>query len=107
VLAGSIVEALLLWALQNKTTDADRQAAAGRLARSISRPLERWDLYELIDYAHATKLISDSTKKAADLCRDFRNFIHPGKTKRLAKRCSRSTAHLAVGAVEAVIEDLR
>jgi hypothetical protein len=38
VLAGSIVEALLLWALQSKRTDAELQAAAGGSVRlSISR----------------------------------------------------------------------
>src|SRR5262249_55836342 len=97
VLAGSMVEALLLWALQNIKTDAAVQAAARRLGKSINlttRPLERWDLYELIEYAHATSLISSSTRAAADQCRDFRNLIHPGKAMRLAKKCNRATALL-------------
>jgi hypothetical protein len=109
VLAGSMVEALLLWALQNKRTDADLQAAAAQLGRTIDlrkRSLEFWVLHELIEYAHATHLISDSTRAAADQSRDFRNLIHPGKAMRLAKKCNRSTALLGVGAVEAVIADL-
>ena len=59
----------LLWALQSKRTDAELQAAAGRFGTSIDltrRPLERWNLDELIEYAHAPSLISDSTKAAAD-----------------------------------------
>jgi hypothetical protein len=109
VLAGSIVEALLLWALQNKKTGAKLQATATQLGRKIDlkkRPLERWELHELIEYAHATSLISDSTRAAADQGRDFRNLIHPGKAMRLAKKCNRATALLGVGAVEAVIADL-
>jgi hypothetical protein len=109
VLAGSIVEAVLLWALQNKKTTSDLQAAAASLGKKIDltiRPIERWDLHELIEYAHATSLISDSTRTAADQGRDFRNLIHPGKAMRLAKKCNRATAHLGVGAVEAVIQDL-
>jgi hypothetical protein len=110
VLAGAIVEALLLWALQNNTTDAELQTAATALGKEMDfarRPLDRWDLHELIEYSHATCLISEETRKAADLGRDFRNLIHPGRAMRLAKRCSRTTALLGVGAVEAVIEDLR
>jgi hypothetical protein len=109
VLAGSVVEALLLWALQNKKTGAEIQAAAAGLGKTIDltkRPLERWDLYELIEYAEATGLISASTRAAADQGRDFRNLIHPGKAQRLAQKCNRATALLGVGAVEAVVEDL-
>ena len=99
----------MLWALQNKRTAADLQAAAAQLGRTIDlrkRALEFWVLHELIEYAHATRLITDSTRAAADQSRDFRNLIHPGKAMRLAKKCNRSTALLGVGAVEAVIADL-
>lgn len=92
VLAGSIVEALLLWALQTKKTPVDIQNAATALGKSINlgnRPLERWELHELIEYAHATSLISDATRATADQGRDFRNLIHPGKAIRLAQKCNR------------------
>jgi hypothetical protein len=109
VLAGSVVEALLLWALQNRKTNADLGVAASGLGKSIDlvgRPLERWDLSELIEFAHATALISDSTRDATNLGRDFRNLIHPGRARRLAQKCGRSTALIGVGAVEAVMKDL-
>jgi hypothetical protein len=109
VLAGSITEALLLSALQTKKTTEELQAAATQLRKTINltrRPLERWELHELIEYAHATGLISDATRAAANQGRDFRNLIHPGKAMRLAKKCNRATALLGVGAVDAVIEDL-
>lgn len=109
VLAGAIVEALLLWALQTKKTIAEIETAAASLGRTVdlvSKPLERWELSELIDYAHATGLISNATRAATDQGRGFRNLIHPGRAMRLAQKCSRATALLGVGAVEAVIEDL-
>jgi hypothetical protein len=99
VLAGSIVEAPLLWALQHKKTDVELRAAAASLGIDLAKkPLQRWDLSELIKCAHATDLISEFARAAADLARDFRNFIHPGKAMRLAKKCNRATAHLGVGA---------
>jgi hypothetical protein len=107
--AGSILEALLLWALQHKRTAAELHAVADALRKKIDltrRPLDRWDLFELIEYAHATELISDATNAAANLCREYRNLIHPGKTIRLKTKCNRATALLATGAVEAVINDL-
>jgi hypothetical protein len=107
VLAGSIVEALLLWALQTRKTPTDIQNAAAALGKAVNaRPLDRWDLFELIESAHDTGLIGASTKAAADQAKDFRNLIHPGRAMRLAKKCNRATALLGMGAVEAVIVDL-
>jgi len=109
VLAGSIVEALLLWGLQNKTTEPNLTEAAASLGKPINlvaRPLEKWELHDLIDFAHAAQLISESTRAAANLSRDFRNLIHPGRSQRLSLKCNRSTALIGVGAAEAVIRDL-
>ena len=108
VLAGSIVEALLLWALQNKKTEAELITIAAQVGRKIdlkSKPLERWDLHDLIGFAHESRLISDSTKMAADQGKNFRNLIHPGRAMRLAMKCNRATALLGIGAAEAVIAD--
>jgi hypothetical protein len=109
VLAGSIIETLLLWALQNKTTEANLKAAATTLGKSVdltARPLEQWYLRELIAFARADGLISESTHTAVILCQDFRNLIHPGRSRRLSLKCNRSTALIGVGGVEAVMRDL-
>jgi hypothetical protein len=109
VLAGSVVEALLLWALQNRKTPADIQAAARAVGKTIDltkRPLDTWDLSELIKLARATGIISPSTRAAADQSRYFRNLIHPGRAQRLKRKCNRATALLGAGAVEAVIAEL-
>jgi hypothetical protein len=104
VLAGSIVEALLLWAVQNRKTPVEVAAAAG--AQAATQPIERWGLAELVEVAHHLGLISGGTKAAADQAREFRNLIHPGRALRLAAKCNRSTALLGAGAIEAVIVDL-
>jgi hypothetical protein len=52
------------------------------------------------------KLITPTTVAQCDLARGFRNLIHPGRALRLQDKCTRSTALAAIGAVEAVIEDL-
>ena len=61
----------------------------GRTIDLTRRLLERWDLHELIEYAHETGIISDSTKAATDQGRGSRNLIHPSKAMRLAKKCNR------------------
>jgi len=101
VLAGSVVEALLLWALQSR-----KPAEVTTETATLKKPLERWDLHELIDLAHRVGLISEDARVAADQGRDFRNLIHPGRAARLAAKCNRATALIGVGAVEAVMIDL-
>jgi hypothetical protein len=99
----------LLWALQNRKTPAEIKAAARAAGKTIdltTRPLEKWDLSELIKLARATGIISPSTRAAADQSRYFRNLIHPGRAQRLSMKCNRATALLGAGAVEAVIAEL-
>jgi hypothetical protein len=105
VLAGSVVEAFLLWAVQNRKTPVE--VAASAAAQAVSEPIERWGLAELVKIAHHLGLISNGTKVAAEQAREFRNLIHPGRAQRLAARCNRSTALLGAGAIEAVIVDLK
>lgn len=113
VLAGSIIEALLLWAIDQRPA-ADRTAAISAL-RSATPPglsqnpnndLNRWVLDELIKVAHQMGIIRDDTASHCDMGREFRNLIHAGRSLRLNMRCTRGTAYSTVGAMELVIEDL-
>jgi hypothetical protein len=109
VLAGSVVEALLLWGLQQETA-ADLQQAItmavskGTLAQPPPGPLERWDLQHYIAVAEQLQLINADTATQARLTKDFRNLIHPGRAQRLARKCTRSTTHAALAAVYMVVE---
>jgi len=101
VLAGSVIEALLLWALQSRKPSEVTEETA-----TLKKPIEHWYLHELINLAHRTGLISQDTRVAADQGKDFRNLIHPGRAARLAAKCNRATALIGVGALAAVMVDL-
>lgn len=109
VLAGSVIEALLLWKLTTITTTEVAAAEASALKRK-ARPLEEWDLHAFIEVAavcpSAAPVIRAETVTQARLAKGFRNLIHPGRTVRLAQKCNRGTALAAVAALEMVVDDL-
>ncbi|HKQ03877.1 MAG TPA: hypothetical protein VJ464_02000 [Blastocatellia bacterium] len=112
VIAGSVVEALLLWALQQEnTTDITNSVtnlvAAKRLPKSPGNDLLNWTLNPLIEVSRDLKVIDNTTADQCRIAKDFRNLIHPGRAERLKINCSRSTALSAVAAMEHVIEDLQ
>lgn len=111
VMAGSVVEALLLWTLQQspvaaRTNAVQRLVAKGTL-RDPGSDLEGWALHTLIEVARELGVITDSAAHQARLARNFRNLIHPGRTLRLGETCDRGTALSAVAAVELVVRDLK
>lgn len=106
VMAGSAVEALLLWALQEHTELAERTQATSALGIKPASNLEKWDLAELIPVAGHLEIIVPNTVTLAKLTQNFRNLIHPGRVTRLGQTCDRGTALSAVAAVEHVSRDL-
>ncbi len=122
VLAGSVIEALLLWAIQarppadSKTIferagaiyDA-REKADGNASPSFGKyepSPTRWSFAQLIGVAEQVALITKHTAKAANLTRGYRNLIHSGAAERKAVVCGIDTAHSALGALQATIRDL-
>jgi len=101
VLAGSVIEALLLWSLRQRPTDV---AAA---TSKPSKPLDEWDLHQFLIVAFEIGTIKKETETQARLAKDYRNLIHPGRSQRLAQVCDRATALTAVAALEHVIRDLK
>ena len=111
VIASSVVETLLLWALQKKTpTDLkgalDNLISNRRLQSRPSGDLLGWSLHPLIEVALELKTVSDTTASQCRIAKDFRNLIHPGRAERLKIQCTRGTALSAVAAMEHVIADL-
>lgn len=111
VMAGALVEALLLWAVQ-ETPSADVQNAIGVCVGTnvISKqphidPLH-WTLHEFVEISAQLNLIEPETAKEVRLAKDFRNLIHPGRAVRLRQSCDRGTALMANAAVEHTIRDL-
>jgi hypothetical protein len=110
VLAGSAIEALLLWALQRDTAASTAAAAALVAATTLSRQpnadLERWDLHEYTEVASHRGIIKSDTATETRLAREFRNLIHPGRSQRLGQKCDRGTALSSVAALDHVVRDL-
>ena len=88
VLAGATIEALLLWALEQRDVAAPGTSAAAALAAGLNVPrvLEEWNLQQLLVVARQLNIVKATTSTAADLARAFRNLIHPGRERRLADK---------------------
>jgi hypothetical protein len=106
VLAGAAAEALLLWAITEKNSSSDVEKARAAVIPSRPKDATFWGLDEYIKVASALQLIEGETEKQAHLAREFRNFIHPGRTARTAKVCDRGTALSALAALEFIVRDL-
>jgi hypothetical protein len=114
VLAGSAIEALLLWVLEEKEKQEAGILAAAVTALLGNRTLtknpgtdpENWGLHQHVEVAQYLDLIEDDTAKLVRLAKDFRNLIHPGRAARKKQKCDRATALGALAAMEAVARDL-
>jgi len=111
VLAGSVIEALLLWALQQRdptqaTVAATTLVTNTTLARQPAVAFESWVLHEYIEVVAHLGIIRQRTAIQTRLAKDFRNLIHPGRALRLGQKCDRATALSAVAGMEHVVRDL-
>ena len=106
VLAGAAAEASLRWAITVTRSDADVSAARAAVIPKASADPDRWDLDGYIKVAERLGLVQAETAKQADLAREFRNLIHPGRAARLGKVCDRGTALSALASVELIVRDL-
>lgn len=117
VLGGSVLEALLLWALQEREKNAPGDISASRTRLVASKTLaadpgadltsREWSLHHYIEVAADLKIIKDAAAKQARLAKGYRDLIHPARVIRIRQPCNRGTAYGAVAAVELVIEDLK
>jgi hypothetical protein len=112
VLAGAAIEALLHWRLDQPPTtiDIDRSVATLVAKRVFPNKLpgnrDSWGLHHFIEVSGDLTIIQASTVTAANLARDFRNLIHPGKAARTGQSCDRGTARSALAALDHVVRDL-
>lgn len=114
VIAGSVVEALLLDALMQEPAHDVAAAIIALVANGTFRQqhapnantLERWDLHQFTEVAAQRGIIVAATAAQVRIAREFRNLIHPGRAMRLAQQCDRGTALAATAALEFVIRDL-
>jgi hypothetical protein len=91
--SGSALESVLLWAVE----------AAGVKTK---KPPNDMVLSELIDAAARAGLITSDAEKLAQMAKDARNLIHPGRVARLGASCSKASALTAMAALYTVVEEL-
>jgi hypothetical protein len=96
ILAGHVIEALLLWAVKKKGGGTPFKKSPDEL-----------HLHDLIAEAIKRGLISAECRQLADLAKDARNLIHPGKATRSGTVCSKATALTALSAVYRIAEDIK
>jgi len=102
VLAGCAIEALLLWAIEQRLASGTPKPAS---APPKAQP-EDWHLPQYITVAADMGLLGTQTVTIAREMKEFRNLIHPGAAKRRSMNCSRGTAHAALSALDLVVDDL-
>lgn len=114
VLGGAVIEALLLWAVQEAErarpgvirTAVDNLRRTGTLTGPPGYDPEKYALHELIEVGYALNRIKPETSEQCRLSKDFRNLIHPGKAVRTGMNCNRATALSALAGAEHVVRDL-
>ena len=120
VLAGSVIEALLLNAilkLKDKNPKEfervrNKVIKDKRLGETLSKKLSdkptgrEWGLHQYIYFTFSAGIISETTAKECLLTKDFRNLIHPGRAERRQQKCDRGTALQTVGGMVHVIKEL-
>jgi hypothetical protein len=105
VLAGAVIEALLLWAIEQQTP-ASLHSVLTSLGRKLNSNPQKWFLSDYIDVGERLNLLKPNTVTLCRVAKDFRNLIHPGRALRLNQPCNRGTALAAVSALEHVIQDI-
>jgi hypothetical protein len=114
VLAGSAVEALLLWKLQEyeQQHPGTRQTAVttlrgnNTLNQNPPANIDEWNLHQFTEVSSHLGVIQQETAIQARQAKNFRNLIHPGRATRLGQTCDRGTALAALAAVYLVVRDL-
>lgn len=117
VMAGAALEALLLYAIETRTAVDQRKSALSAWQDAPRRPqdaeppgklkanIARWDLANLTWIAAHADVISPEAASNADVARDYRNLIHPGR-ERAAAPSDEGTALSTLGAAVRVAAEL-
>jgi hypothetical protein len=111
VLAGSAIEALLLWDLLNRRQATFPGAASALVAnKTFDKPPSsdpgEWSLHHYVEVEAHLGIIKPDTATETRLAKKFRNLIHPGRAQRLGQKYDRGTALSSVAALDHVVRDL-
>jgi hypothetical protein len=111
VLAGAAIEALLLWAIEQQLSSVVENSlkklkAAGSIDSKTSTKPEDWALGVLREVSSDLNILKSKANDLVRIAQSFRNLIHPGRSRRLGEKCTRSTGYATAAALARVIEDL-
>lgn len=93
VLAGSIIEAVLIEYLIVSKTVNEAEAL-------------KMDLGKAIQACKSAGAIQDSTASLCDVIRGYRNLIHPGRVMRLEQEVTAEGANIAVSLVKLIVKEV-
>ena len=109
VIAGAVVEALLLWGIQKCGSERWEPAAAKKGIRQWTRDHngpEHWSLEDYLKIVPDLDMVGSETLVQCKLAQGFRNLIHPGRQQRKQFKCDRGMALSTEAALEHVVRDL-
>ncbi|MFA5239504.1 MAG: hypothetical protein WC476_07340 [Phycisphaerae bacterium] len=112
VLCGSIVEALLYDLLKTDEVKArrfaDNLASKGLLPKLPQKELNQWAAEPMILISHEMypKKVTEDACRFANVLRDYRNLIHPGKEDREKITFDQNIASIAISVVNLIISGL-
>ena len=102
ILAGGVIEALLLDALRQDATSAKASSAAPKNKKG----LDRWNLSDLINVGIDLGLIKGGAAKLSHSIREYRNLVHPGNEIRNRLDVKREEARIAIEVLHIIHRDL-
>jgi hypothetical protein len=95
VLAGSIIEALLIDSL-----------ASLHVSQESPESLRKKDLQTLISECEAKQILSQRTGQLSTVVRSYRNLIHPGRVIRLKEKTDEQSATIARSLVQIIVNEV-
>jgi hypothetical protein len=106
ILAGGLIEALLLDALKEVEPLALAASTAPKDRTKAVKPLDQWALGSMLDVAVELKIIDVAAQKFGHGVRDYRNLIHPGLEIRSKQKVASAEAEIAEKVLGLIIRDL-
>jgi hypothetical protein len=106
ILAGGLIEALLLDALKEVEPLALAASTAPKDRTKTARPLDEWALGSMLDVAVELTIIDVAAQKFRHGVRDYRNLVHPGLEIRSAQKVAVHEADIAEKVLGLIIRDL-
>lgn len=108
VMCGSVMEALLLDALEKCAQKAKASKGAPRAKAGKVLDLDRWSLGHMIDVAFDLEIIrKDTHALMPDQIREYRNLVHPAVERRKGIPLEEEEARASRSALDLVIKNLR